>query len=141
MPYIDPKFRPAIDAGVDGVQTVGDLNYFLSCIISRMWKVHPSYMTIHELRRELVTEPKNSKLLNQLRSALADRFTVADIYTAAAEAYHEFRNRIGTPYEALKCRLNGDVPGYTESVSDILTKLAEHEKQREASQIIVPGSK
>lgn len=139
MPYVDSDARKRIELGLNGVQTVGDLNYLLTTLILQMWNTRQSYQTIHDLRKELVTDPKNSKYISVLRRELADRFTVADMYTAAALAFEEFYQRVGRLYEAMKCRENGDVPGYTEAIAPLLLQIGSEIKKESVSGLILPG--
>lgn len=141
MPYVESASRLRIENSLDGVQTVGDLNYLLTTLILKMWNAKPSYATIHDLRKELVTEPKQSRYLNTLRAELADRFTVGDVYTASALAFEEFYQRVGRLYEAMKCRENGDVPGYAEAIAPILQHIGSEMKKEAVSGLILPGDK
>lgn len=140
MPYTKPERREAINkTGMDAVFDFGDLNYFVTTIILKMWNTHPRYATIHLMRKELVTEPKKSALLQNLRTNLADKFDTADVYTAAALAFEEFYQRVGRLYEALKCRENGDVEGYPEAIKPLLEKLGSEIKKETVSGILLPG--
>lgn len=140
MPYSKIERRKAIaDKGLDAIRDFGDLNFAITLTLLKAWNTLPKYATIHMLRKELVIEPKKSVFLQNLRTELADRFDTGDIYAAAAEAFHEFRNRIGTPYEALKCRINGDVEGYPEALAPILKELGQEIKKEVTSGLILPG--
>lgn len=140
MPYNLQTAREAItNLGLDEVRLFGDLVYFLSLPILKMWNANPCFATAFMLRKELVQEPKHSALLNNLRVELADRFTVGDIYNAAAMAWNEFDSRVLRLYEALKCRENGDVEGYPEAISPLLQKLNSEIKKGSVSGLILPG--
>ena len=139
MPYVNNEKR-VIDKELNAVQDVGQLNYVITLVLLAAWKGGESYGTIHNLRKEFVTEPKNSRFLNDLRSKLCDRFTTADIYTAAAEAFLEFRMRVGKLYEASKILSNGDLPQYEEALTALAQRYNELRKEKEAEKIIVPTS-
>lgn len=140
MPYNKIESRRLIaEKGLDAIKDFGDLNYHITTIILRLWNSVPKYATLHMLRKELVIEPKKSNFLQNLRAELADRFDTGDVYAAAAEAYHEFRDRVGKPYEALKCRLNTDVEGYREALDPILKELSSEIHKEMNSGLILPG--
>lgn len=123
------------------VDTPGKLNYLITLVLLRSWNMNPCYNMIHILRKDFVTDPKHSKLLNKLRSELADRFDVADIYTASAEAFYEFRFRIGTKYEALKCLENSDLPQYAEASKMLSERLQIALQEKQSKEIIIPTGK
>lgn len=87
--------------------------------ILAQWKANPKYVTIHCLKRDLVVDPKNCSLLQDLRSRYADRFTIADVYAAAACAYDEFARRIVGAYETKKIKENSDIEEYVEALKDL----------------------
>jgi hypothetical protein len=119
MPYIDPERRPLVAKNLGQISTPGELNYALTLVLLDTFKRYPKYDTIHCLRRDFVIDPKNNKALQELRRMLADVFTVSDIYAAAAEAFHEFRDRVGKAYEKSKREQNGDMPEYEELIKSI----------------------
>ena len=119
MPYTKQEDRDAVAKNVDAVKDPGDLNFLITSFILDQWKKQPRYLTIHVLRREMVTEPKNSSFLNDLRRRFAGDFTVGDIYAAAANAYQEFNDRIVRRYEKLKRQQNGDIPAYLDAIRAI----------------------
>lgn len=123
IPYIKQE-RRFIKKNYDLCKDPGELNYLLTLVLIECFKKVPSYDTLHILRRDFVTRPKENQFLQTLRSKLADRFTTADIYTAAAEAFFEFRIRVGVAYEEKKIELNGDLPEYEELVKMIETMQA-----------------
>lgn len=116
MPYTKVEDREAVVKNVFEIKTPGDLNYFITLAILDAWKQHPKYETIHALEMDFVVDTKRNKFLQALRSRLADRFTVADINTAAACAYAEFERRVVAKYEEKKIALNGDLPEYVEAI-------------------------
>lgn len=119
MPYIKEADRVAINQSLLNIRTVGDLNYFITIRMLREWSKSPSYTMIHVLHVELVQSPKDCPLLNELRTKLADRFTVADIYSAARLAFNEFYRRIGVKYEKSKIEENGDLLEYQAALDAI----------------------
>lgn len=125
MPYTKQEDREIARKNYRAIKTVGDLNFLITLTLLSAWKDHPRYEMIHRLRKEFVVDPKKSKLLNHFRSEFCDRFDTGDIYTAAQEAFFEFRLRIGLPYEAMKQLENGDLPEYTEAVSALKASLDE----------------
>lgn len=141
MPYVDKESRIRIQEGLEGVVTVGDLNYVITKVILACWMEKPKYETLHLMRKEMLIEPKSSRFLQNLRTQMADRFTVGDIYAAAAEAYQEFRDRVGKLYEAIKCHENGDIEEYTEVVGPLLAELQNLMKQGDPKKVslILPG--
>lgn len=141
MPYIEKKNRDSIALGLESVLTVGELNYVITKVILACWLEKPKYETLHLMRKEMLVEPKSSRFLQNLRRELADRFTTGDIYAAAAEAYHEFRDRVGKLYEAIKCHENGDIEEYTEVVGPLLAQLQGLMKKGDPKKVslILPG--
>ena len=141
MPYIEQDFRDKIKQTLQNIQTVGDLNYAITQVILATWLAQPRYATIHELRKAYVTEPKHNVFLNHLRYVLCDKFSVADVYTASAEAFWEFRDRVGKIYEAKKCVLNGDLPEYIEAVTTQMKELleAKDKMKPKTDSLILPG--
>jgi hypothetical protein len=119
MPYIENSERDQVVSKIQFIQTPGQLNFLLTRYLLQVWKSHPRYDTIHCFRRDFVVDPKNNSLLQDLRGNLAHLFTVADIYAASAEAYHEFRERVGKKYEQKKLGENGDLPEYVEALKDL----------------------
>lgn len=140
MPYTPFEDRIKCQADIHECKTYGDLNYLITLVILKAWASHPKYEMIHTLYQECIQEPKQSKFLNHLRTELADRFTVGDIYTAAALAFHEFEARIVRKYEPLKALMNGDLPEYKEAVAALDQEISARLKEREASKIIVPAT-
>jgi hypothetical protein len=116
MPYIPVSERDAIKVNVNNVTTVGQLNYFFTLALLRYWKAAPSYATIHAFRRDFVVDPKNNELISKIRRDFCDRFTVADVHTAAAEAFYEFRSRVGRKYEKSKRLANRDLEEYKDAL-------------------------
>lgn len=116
MPYISDSKRVSIKASPRNCSTVGDLNYYITTRILAEWAKQPSYTMIHVLHGELVQHPKDNPMLNVLRRELSDRFTVGDIYSAAALAFNEFYRRVGALYEENKLKENGDLPEYQEAI-------------------------
>jgi hypothetical protein len=119
MPYIKEDQRELITKDIGNTATPGDLNYLITLALLKYWKANPSYGTLHAFRRDFVTDPKNNVLIKKLRVDFADTFTVGDIHAAAAEAYYEFRARVGAAYEKKKMRLNGDLKEYQEALAEI----------------------
>jgi len=113
MPYTEIEAREDVDHSILMITTEGDLNYYITTKILDTWNKEPRYKTIHYLYKVMITSPKDSPLLAMLRRELADRFDVADIYTAGALAFLEFYRRVGSTYEDVKRVKNGDLPGYT----------------------------
>ena len=114
MPYVSQAQRDAKE-----ITDVGTLNYFITTVILDIWKRDPRYPTIHMLRKELVTEPKNSRFVAELRQKSAHAFSVSDVYTAAALAFEEFYRRVGVAYESKKIAENGDLPEYEAAINSI----------------------
>lgn len=141
MPYVAKESREAVQLGLEGVKTVGDLNYVITKVILACWLEKPKYETLHMMRKEMLIEPKSSRFLQNLRTELADRFTTGDIYAAAAEAYDEFHGRVGKLYEAIKCHENGDIEEYTEVVGPLLSELQGLMKKGDPKKVslILPG--
>lgn len=119
MPYIDPLRRPTVAKNLYQIFNPGELNYSLTLVMLDAFKRYPKYDTIHCLKRDFVTDPKNNKALQALRKELSDRFTVADIYAAAALAFDEFYRRVGVAYEGSKIVSNQDMPEYQEILKGI----------------------
>lgn len=139
--YIEDKARELIQKGLEGVQTVADLNYVITKVILACWMEKPYYATLHLMRKEMLIEPKSSRFLQNLRTELADRFTTGDVYAAAAEAYHEFRDRVGKLYQAIQCHANGDIDEYQQIVGPLLTELRDRATKGDPTkvQLILPG--
>ncbi len=116
MPYTKVEDRDAVIKNVDNVKTEGDLNFLLTNWALRAWIAEPRYSTYHHLKREFVIEPKNSSLLQDLRRRFAARFTVGDIYAAAACAMAEFERRVVSAYEDRKREENGDIELYLTAI-------------------------
>lgn len=133
MPYTEQQYRDAVIRNIYAVQNPGDLNYLITMNLLLWWKKVPCYDTIHCFRRDFVVDPKHNEFLQDLRKRFADRFTTADIYAAAAEAYCEFRLRVGKAYEKKKRELNGDIIEYVEALEDIKALKAD-EKPVEAKE-------
>lgn len=112
MPYISKDAQERIRNNWLTVNDPGELNFLLTGYLIKSFAQHPKYEMIHILRQDFVTDPRNNTLLKELKSKLSDRFTTGDIYTAAAEAFFEFRSRVGAAYELKKRELNGDLPEY-----------------------------
>lgn len=139
--YISQEERKLCEESVMAVKSVSALAYELTIFLLSMWNFSPTDETIAQITKELVIEPKNSKLVNNLRNTLADRFTVGDIYTACRLAYDEFYQRIIRLHRAVQCRENGDIQGYGEAMTPLLQKLGQEIKKETASQLILPGDK
>ncbi len=123
MPYVSQEQRTANE-----IVDEGTLNYFITKVILDVWSKAPKYATIHMLRKELVTDPKNSRFIKELRGKAAHAFTVADIHTAAALAFNEFYRRVGVTYEESKIKANGDLPEYEAVLKAITEPKAEEVK-------------
>lgn len=119
MPYIKQEDRDAVVKDIRAIKTPGELNYVITRYLIKVWNDYPRYDTLHCFRRDFVVDPKKNALLQDLRMKLAADITTADVYAAAAEAYHEFRNRIGAAYEGKKIKENGDLPEYEIALANI----------------------
>lgn len=111
MPYLTIADRENLPANP------GSLNYMITRILLKTFIEHPKYETIHVLKRDFVTFPKDNPLLNKMRSDYAAFFTVSDINAAAALAYDEFYRRVGSAYEEHKRIVNTDLPEYEEAMT------------------------
>jgi len=136
--YIQQEQRKLADESVAGVNSVESLAYEITVFILAMWNTNPVDETIAVVTKELVVDPKSSKLLNTLRSSLAHSFTVAEIHTAARLAYDEFYQRIIRLHRAVQCRENGDIEGYQVAMKPLLDKLGSEIKKEVSSQLIIP---
>ncbi len=114
MPYTKQEKRTSKQ-----ISDAGDLNYAITLVLLAYWRESPHYQTIHNLRKMFVIDPKNNPLLQQMRRDMAETFTVADIYAAAANAYQEFSDRIVKKYEKKKRDENGDLPEYVQALKEI----------------------
>jgi hypothetical protein len=142
VPYIKNERREAC-RNLSAVQDVGDLNYFITLMILRAWADKPSYSTIHMLHKDLVIAPRKSELLRKIWNfdkALKVKINRDDIDAAAAEAFLEFRLRVGKLYEGSKILSNGDLTEYAEAVKKITAEVNELVKTKQASAIIIPNS-
>lgn len=139
--YINKEQRQKVNESAYAITTISDLAYEITVFMLSMWNQHPNNETIEKITKELVVDQKNSRLVQNLRSTLADRFTVAEVYTACRLAYDEFYQRVIRLHRALECRDNGDIEGYMEAIPPLLTKLGQEIKKETASQLIIPGNK
>ena len=107
MPYITLKEKQ--DLTVDEtITTVGQLNYIISLEMKKRFMAEFRYHTIHNIRKDFVTNAETCSFLNALH-ARNRRFTWDDIKTAAALAFMEFYRRIGARYEDKAIKKNGDI--------------------------------
>lgn len=139
--YLPKERKEVVDKNISAVETVDDLLYAVTTFILKAWDDNPSNETLALITKELVVDPKNSRFVTTLRSELADRFTVADIYTACRMAYDEFNSRVVRVFRGLECKENGDLEGYKKIVTELLTELNTELKQKAVSGLIIPGNK
>lgn len=112
MPNIPVSEQEEVKKNPATIISYGQLNYFITLTMIEAFKHVPRYDTIHEIYRDFVQEPKKNGFLQRMETEFADRFTIGDIRTAAAEAYLEFHRRIVSRYEDIKVKLNGELPEY-----------------------------
>lgn len=138
MPYIKNERREAC-RNLSAIQDVGDLNYFITLMILRVWSDKPSYSTIHMLHKDLVIAPRKSELLRKIWNfykAVKVKINRDDIDAAAAEAFFEFRLRVGKLHEDKKILENGDLSEYAEAVKKITDQINDLVKVNQAISII-----
>lgn len=137
MPYTKLAERIEAEENYRTVTKAGQRNYLITLMILQIWNENPCYLTLWNLRKMFFTAPDRNAALKRFHRELEDTDVFwDDVKTDAQEAFHEFRDRIGTRYEALKIAENGDLPQYKDAIKIIESKLIE--VQAAKSNLILP---
>lgn len=137
MPYASMQDRINAEENYTTVSKAGQRNYLITLMILTIWNENPCYDTLWHLRKMFFTAPDRNAALKRFHRELQDANVFwDDVKTDAQEAFHEFRDRVGTRYEALKIAENGDIEGYRIAIKGIETKL--HELGAQRSNLILP---
>lgn len=126
-PFVIAEIREKIrQLGFGEADAVGDLCYIAYREMMDRWNTSPRWTTIHYIRKEFVTQPKESAFLKQVQTELVSKakiefagfvrsdgqpykFDWADLETAAALAFDVFMHFHGIEYEKKKREENGDI--------------------------------
>jgi len=118
MPYITQKARKELKLGRNP-ETVGEVNYLISCKFNELWKTKPCYDTINEIEsielgfnyfdKTICIGWKHHKTILSFSFSFFKEYKSCDFEAALRCAKQEFHRRIAAPYEDKCIKNNGDI--------------------------------